>query len=328
MVTMLQAERSPQEWLFPVDETPVLAAVTSGGVTKNIPIRHKKALIATDTGEIVGVVGNGYKVFTNQQAIELCQQFCRDAFPDTTPGEWCYEMAHGPKTRSWAAMDIQHRSHTMNLWGIEGGESEIYTPFARITNSYNGTRALRIDVGFMRRHCENGVIFEQEAATVKVPHTRQGIHSIKVAKPFSSMAELCESFRTALNGVRQVDLTREQADGIVRAVIGWPKVGADAKPADKVEQEALDADLATRLHAYRLELGKNAYAAFNTMTDIAARPPRSPRFRRDRPTLERRAGAWLRDFGATASRPGFTIQGYVSELSNGFVSGGRNTLGV
>jgi hypothetical protein len=34
----------------------------------------------------------------------------------------------------------------------------------------------------------------------------------------------------------------------------------------------------------------------NTMTDIASRPPQSPRFRRDRPTLERRAGAWLRDF--------------------------------
>lgn len=29
----------------------------------------------------------------------------------------------------------------------------------------------------------------------------------------------------------------------------------------------------------------------NTMTDIASRPSQSPRFRRDRPTLERRAGA-------------------------------------
>lgn len=51
-------------------------------------------------------------------------------------------------------------------------------PSLPTTNSYNGTRALRIDVGFMREHCENGVIFEQEAATLTVPHTCQGIHSI------------------------------------------------------------------------------------------------------------------------------------------------------
>ena len=62
---------------------------------------------------------------------------------------------------------------------------------------------------------------------------------------------------------------------------------------------------------------KASYAAFNTMTDIASRPPQSPRFRRDRPTLERRAGAWLRDFNASAARPGFSIAGHLSELATG-----------
>lgn len=52
----------------------------------------------------------------------------------------------------------------------------------------------------------------------------------------------------------------------------------------------------------------------NTMTDIASRPPQSPRFRRDRPTLERRAGTWLRDFNVSAARPGFSIAGHLSEF--------------
>ena len=51
------------------------------------------------------------------------------------------------------------------------------------------------------------------------------------------------------------------------------------------------------------------------MTDLAARPPRSPRFRRDRPTLERRAGAWLRDLHAASTRPGFTLAGHLAELA-------------
>ena len=54
----------------------------------------------------------------------------------------------------------------------------------------------------------------------------------------------------------------------------------------------------------------------NTMTDIASRPPQSPRFRRDRPTLERRAGAWLRDFNVSAALPGFSIAGHLAELAS------------
>lgn len=311
----MKANHPANHWLFAVEEAPVFASVTRNGVTRSVPAPNKKALIAADTGNIVGIVGAGYRVFSNQQAVDLCQQFCRDAFPDTNAAEWNYEVGHGPQTRSWAAMDIRHRSHTMNLMGIEGGPSDTYTPFARIINSYNGTRALRIDVGFMRKHCENGVIFERDVATVTVPHTREGIHSIKMTSPFAGMEAMCDKFRQILAGVRAVGVTPDEALNLVRLVIGWPKLSENAKQAECVDQQALDTDLASRLHGYINELGKNAYAAFNTITDIAARPPQSNRFRRDRPTLERRAGAWLRDFNDVASRPGFTIPGHLKELA-------------
>ena len=63
-------------------------------------------------------------------------------------------------------------------------------------------------------------------------------------------------------------------------------------------------------------MGKSAYAAFNTMTDIASHPPASPRFRRDRPTLERRAGTWLRDFTLAAAQPGFNIPAHLEKLAS------------
>lgn len=309
-------EKLPTDhWLFDIEEAPVFVAVKRDGKIKHLPAPNKKALIASDTGNIVGIVGVSYRLFTNRQAVELCQRFCRDAFPDTNPSEWIFEIGHGPKTRSWAAMDIRHRSHTMNLMGIHGGPSDTYTPFARITNSYNGSRALRIDVGFMRHHCENGVIFEEEAATLSVPHTREGIHSIKIASPFKNMAALCDKFRDTLNGVRAVGVTPDEARNLVRLVIGWPSLPDDAKPFERFAQEDLDADLESRLTGYLKDLGANAYAAFNTMTDIAARPPQSNRFRRDRPNLERRAGAWLRDFREVASRPGFSIASHLKDLA-------------
>lgn len=49
----------------------------------------------------------------------------------------------------------------------------------------------------------------------------------------------------------------------------------------------------------------------NTMTDLASHPPTSPRFRRDLPSLERRDGAWLRDFNTAVSRHGFNIPAHL-----------------
>ena len=303
-----------RNWFFPIAEAPVYATVTHNGVTRNVRLPHRKALVAADTGDVIGIVGEGYKVFTNDQAVTLCHKFCLEAFPDTKAAEWNFVDGHGPATRSWAAMDIHHQSHSMNLMG-NGGPSEIFTPFVRITNSYNGTRALRIDVGFLREHCSNGVIFEQEAATLTVPHTCQGIHSLKVARPFEGMGELREKFRNTLAGIRGVAIGLDDARQHVRSVSGWPKQPEEPKDWEKTDRSALDADLHTRLQGYFRELGGNAYAAFNTLTDLAARPPQSPRFRRDRPTLERRAGAWLRDFHIAASRPGFSISGHLAELT-------------
>jgi hypothetical protein len=300
-------------WFFPIEEAPVLVTVTHKGVARDVRVPHKKALIAADTGDIVGIVGAGYQIFTNQQAVTLCHKFCLEAFSDTTPAEWTFVEGHGPGTRSWAAMDIHHRAHAMNLMG-NGGPSETFTPFVRITNSYNGTRALRIDVGFLRKHCSNGVIFEQEAATLTVPHTRQGIHSLKVARPFSGMSDLREEFKKTLAAVRSVGITQEEGRKLVRQVTGWPQLPEKPSPWENDEQAKLDADLESRLSSYFEEIGENAYAAFNTMTDIASRPPQSPRFRRDRPTLERRAGAWLRDFNVSAARPGFSIAGHLAAL--------------
>ena len=111
------------------------------------------------------------------------------------------------------------------------------------------------------------------------------------------------------------NVTVPHKKALIRQVTGWPQLPEDPQPWESDEQAKLDADLEARLHGYFQELGENAYATFNTMTDIASRPPQSQRFRRDRPTLERRAGAWLRDFNARAALPGFSISGHLAKLA-------------
>ena len=302
----------PDAWLFNVEKAPLFATVTKDGETLRIPSSRRIALVDTDAGEVVGVVGNNYRLFTNREAIDLCRRFCLEAFPDTKDAEWVFRAAHGPASRSWVAMDLFHRSWAINLGG--GGVSEDFTPFVRVTNSYNTSRAVRLDVGFMRGMCSNGMIFTAEAAKILASHTDEGIRHLKISQPFASMAALIKQFGETVADVRAVDVTPDEGAEIARRVIGWPVLPNEPTRIQREDQQMLDADLVARRDRYFGDLGANAYAAFNLVTDFASHPPESNRMRRDRPTLERMAGAWLRRFRTAAKQPGFTVARHIEEI--------------
>jgi hypothetical protein len=58
----MNANTPRRKWLFPIEEAPVLVAVTHKGVARDVRVPHKNALIAADTGDILGIVGAGYTV--------------------------------------------------------------------------------------------------------------------------------------------------------------------------------------------------------------------------------------------------------------------------
>lgn len=53
-----------RDWFFPIGEAPVLVMIIRSSEARNVTVPHKKAPIAADTGDIVGLVGAGSKVFT------------------------------------------------------------------------------------------------------------------------------------------------------------------------------------------------------------------------------------------------------------------------
>ncbi len=79
-------------------------------------------------------------------------------------------------------------------------------------------------------------------------------------------------------------------------------------------------DIGTRLANYREELGGNAYAVFNVVTDLAARPPELRTFNKERSTLEERAGRWLRRIAVNSADPKFDWSTHIASLSEGVIS--------
>ena len=302
---------SIQDLLFGVDQVPVEAVIGTNAHTRRITIPGKKALVNQRTGHILGVVSRDYRVVTNQEAVDLAREACGIAFPGISPLEWEAKRASAPRTLSYAHIDLMHRTHVLNYYDTAVGKNDPFTPFLRVTNSFNGARALRFDIGFMRKHCSNGVIFEEEVATIRASHSAEALAQLKIEIKSRSLPKMWDEFSRFLNSVRSISMTSEQSTLALNTVLRLPDPKPDDKPVRKECLSAISADFNSRLAGYRSEFGPNAYAVFNTLTDIAARPPESAHFQKNRDTIEKRSGRWLKELASQSQAPGFDLDAWV-----------------
>ena len=309
----MKPDISIQDLLFGVDQVPVEAVIGSDGNTRRICIPNKKALVNQATGHILGVVSRDYRVVTNQEAVNLAREACGIAFPGISPMEWDAKRASAPRTLSYAHIDLMHRTHVLNYYDTAVGKDDPFTPFLRVTNSFNGARALRFDIGFMRKHCSNGVIFEEEVATIKASHSKEALDQLKIEIQSRSLPKMWEEFSSFITRIRGIAMDIDQSTLALNSVLRLPDPKPDDKPYRKEGLSALATDFNSRLAGYRSELGPNAYAVFNTLTDIAARPPENPHFQKNRDTIEKRSGRWLKDLAAQSQTAGFDLNAWISE---------------
>jgi hypothetical protein len=321
----MKTDVSIQELLFGVDQVPVEAVIGTNGHTRRITIPGKKALVNQRTGYILGVVSRDYRVVTNQEAVDLAREACGIAFPGISPMEWEAKRASAPRTLSYAHIDLMHRTHVLNYYDTAVGKNDPFTPFLRVTNSFNGARALRFDIGFMRKHCSNGVIFEEEVATIRASHSKEAMAQLKIEITSRTLPKMWEEFSRFLTSFRSITMDSAQSTLAMDAVLRLPTPTPDDKPARVEGLKALSADLAHRLTSYRSELGPNAYAVFNTLTDIAARPPENPHFQKNRDTIEKRSGRWLKELAGQSQAAGFDLSAWIRAWDAG--SKGRSIPG-
>lgn len=323
----MKLQTTVHDLLFDVDQVPIEAVVGSNGSTRRISIPGKKALLNQRTGLVLGVVSRDYRVVTNQEAVNLARDVCEKVFPGLSSVEWEAKRAAAPRTLSYAFIDLMHKTHVLNYWDSEIKKDDPFTPFLRVTNSFNGARALRFDIGFMRKHCSNGVIFEEEVATIKASHSKEALAQLKIEITSRSLPQMWDEFSKFLTSVRSISMDTAQSTLALNTVLRLPETKPDDKNARAEGLQAISVDLSTRLTGYQKELGPNAYAVFNTLTDIAARPPDSAYFQKDRDTIEKRSGRWLKDLARQHQTTGFDLNAWIpawDAAGSGRLVPGRN----
>lgn len=304
-----------EDLLFEVQSAPIEAVVGEGFSARRLTIPRKKALLHQPTGRVLGVVGTDYRVVTNREALALAHTVCARAFPGVAAAEWDPGRVTASRSFGQASIDLQHRTHILNLSHGDRQKDDPYTPFVRVTNSFNGTRALRFDFGFIRQHCANGCIFERDLASLVVSHGNRELATLDVKVGALSLGQKWEQFSSMLHTLKATAVSAPTAHDLVATLLTLPPLERCQADWQKAYHAALEAEIQTRHARYETELGANAYSVFNTVTDFAARPPDFRLFNRTRATLEQRAGTWLRTVAAdTAKTTPFDWPAHLSAL--------------
>lgn len=309
--------------LFPAAEHQISVDVLTKSGVRRLPVPNKKAIVNVKTDRVLGVVGRSYRLVTNHEALGWAYQCCHTVFPETKPGEWGVSASDSPATGGHCFIDLVHNSTALDFTFVPAEDRpDVFGPFIRVTNSYNGLRALAFDIGFFRKVCKNGMILPESIIRFKFTHLQRDIgETISFEIAHERLATFKASFSKYLGALRDFVVPRSEFEPLFCGVllIRKPK---DVNPKSPIAEDwgTLSKHIGTLCGRYRDELGENAYAVFNAITEFASHPPENLCVHRVCHSFQRLAGDWLSKFSQECLQPGFSLSKYLEKLAktNGY----------
>lgn len=283
--------------LFPVAVRRVFFQNADG---RPVPIEGRKVIVNDKTQHALGVVNAGYRLVTNQEALTFAQKCASQLFGNVKAGDLEVFNAIAPE-RGWCChVDLIHKGYEVNFL-----KNEVYLPFVRMTNSYNGTRALRFDVGYCRKLCRNGVIFEKETIEFKFSHSEQAIgKTLEFQVEKGRLEGLRQRFEKDAERLHGFTIPEATELPLFFKALSLPMPLSETNGDDERRWDIFRhlADEASKMtDGYFKSLGRNAYALFNALTDFASNCPEIKGFHRDPHTMQARAGSWAGEFSHVLS---------------------------
>lgn len=232
-----------------------------------------QAIVRVDTGTVFSVVTSRYELLHNSRALDLGKKAFLLLFPDTAESDFIPFDIRSTKTGSACHVDLIHKSYDTKVW-----QQETWLPFLRVSNSYNRSRALTFDFGFVRKLCSNGIIFQKESVRVKFYHTKGELNiDLKQDKQFQRLKELEQEFSSHMKRLHEIELTKELIKALSLHLLGLKfDIAAKDLKRRKDEQDRFASvadELEVLITAYVAELGTSAYTALNVATDLATHSP-------------------------------------------------------
>jgi hypothetical protein len=145
-----------------VDQHALEAVLDRGASAQRVPVPKHVANVRSDSGAVVGVVGEGYEPLQNRVAFAFC-----DAITDSGRAHWigAGETRGGARVHALMRLDREIR--------IGGAEGEDVLPLLCFRNGHDGGLAVTVSVAPFRLACLNGMLLPLAGAqcTWKARHT-------------------------------------------------------------------------------------------------------------------------------------------------------------
>ena len=243
---------------YPIDYRVDVPTTIGTTVANHHEVPKFFATVRKDTGEALGIVGQGYQILQNREAFD---------FLDSMAAEAKFETA-GSYGRDGAKSFITMSTEPMKILGDE------FKPYMLFTNSFDGSGSIRVMYTPIRVFCSNCLAIAIKQATNKISIR----HSI-------SMKERLETARRVLLGNTQYmeaiksiseemalkPYTSEQFKALVKARFATPEYVSDLAKARAEEH------IAALLQAYNQDDLQNfngtVYKAVQAFADYESHKP-------------------------------------------------------
>jgi hypothetical protein len=217
------------------------------------------------TGKVISVVSKNYKLISNKEALEMGMELFHQLYPGVNTDELIPFRIVAPQSLASVHIDLIHKNVKFNMW-----EQETWLPFIRITNSYNRTYSLSFEVGFVKKLCSNGVLFNKKTMRLKYNHERN--RRITLKTDAEKIISFSKYFEKQCSNLRQYELTPELMFPLICRILKISmKIPDERFIPNKIKNlEKLKYFTAEQTKSYEKNNGLNAYTAFNVATDLVS----------------------------------------------------------
>lgn len=203
-----------------VEKRPLFAPGNDGAM---LPVSEKYALVRTDTGAPLGVVGKQYTPFQNEASFDFMDTLVDDKLA-------MYETAGSLKggRRIWMMARLPRELRV-------AGTDDTVLPYVLLTNSHDGTSALRIVPTSIRTVCMNTLnlaLREAGSQGMSIRHRdslKARVHEAR--EKLGIITARVDTFQTEIDALARVRLTDAQAKDYFMDVFDLRPTTKSSRPA-------------------------------------------------------------------------------------------------
>lgn len=237
---------APVDLCFPVAMVPAAALLHEATLASNY-----QAVVRTDTHEVLGIHGPGYRLLRNEEALSAFDAALRRS-PLHLEGMHCQDELSHSGARAY-------RTYTFPAHSVAIGRANDLTHLKlMVSNSYDGSLAFTSKLGAYRLLCSNGMVIGTTFLHAAVRHTRW-LSVDSVIQRLTKAVELFHDQARQWRAWSHLPITEEAVRQVFQHLPGLnPKLEEHLFTTYQVEAEIL---------------GPSLWALFNSLTHWSTHAP-------------------------------------------------------